>query len=81
MDSLAIYLPTPHTANTSAAIPYEYQPRTSRWLVGVVSSPAYRGGPCSTPLSDAGDVKAARIYASMKEEEEGEEWKSPAPLP
>lgn len=46
--------PTPHTAKTSAAIPYEYHPRISRRLVGVVSSPAYREGRCGTP-SEAGD--------------------------
>ncbi|KUM57554.1 hypothetical protein ACN42_g9634 [Penicillium freii] len=49
--AICCYEPTPQTANTSAAIPYAYHPKISRRLVGVVSSPAYRGGRCCTPSS------------------------------
>lgn len=59
--------PTPQTANTSAAIPYEYQPRISRRLVGVVSSPAYRGGRCCTPSAGDGAWKAADIEDNIEE--------------
>jgi hypothetical protein len=43
----------------------EYHPRISLRLVGVVSSPTYRGGRCCTPSSDDGDWYSYGIAAEV----------------